>query len=191
MTQPTIEQIREAVEAATKGRRVQFNPRFCKEAEGTPCVEWDTSHETSVIRPDGSRMRGYATHKHADDAALDDMAPDLAQMVLDLHERATAAEAERDALKAKLDEAVEPVWTGKNDKNGRKIVLGDLVQHHNESPNTKPEYWNPIYRVDWDAPCFRLVRVAGGLSGSGAAFALRHCASELEVITTQLQGGDA
>lgn len=32
---------------------------------------------------------------------------EIARMVLDLHERATAAEAERDALKAKLDEALK------------------------------------------------------------------------------------
>jgi len=99
-----IERAKERLQWATQGRRVQFAPRFCKEAEGTPFSEWDSSHETSVILPDGTRYRGYSVHKHSADAELDNMAPDLARALID-------TTAERDALRervARLEAALRP-----------------------------------------------------------------------------------
>jgi hypothetical protein len=77
-----IERAKEALEVATPGKRVQFHGYYCKEAESTPFTDWDTSHETSVILPDGSRYRGYSNHKHAADAALDALAHDLASLAV-------------------------------------------------------------------------------------------------------------
>jgi hypothetical protein len=74
--------LQKLLDAATPGRRVRFHGTFCKEAQDTPFTEWDSSHQTSVILPNGERYRGYATHKHANDAALDGMAPDLARRVI-------------------------------------------------------------------------------------------------------------
>lgn len=51
-----------------EGRWVQFHPRYCPEAKGTPPTEWDTSHDVSIIRPDGSRYQ-IASFRHADIAA--------------------------------------------------------------------------------------------------------------------------
>lgn len=48
-----------------RGRWVQFHPNYCPEAKGAPVTEWDTSHDVSIIRPDGSRYR-IATFRHAD-----------------------------------------------------------------------------------------------------------------------------
>jgi hypothetical protein len=76
------------VEGATPGRRVQFHGRYCEEAEGTDYTTWDSSHETSVILPDGSRYRGYARHKHAADASLDALSLTLAREVIALRESA-------------------------------------------------------------------------------------------------------
>lgn len=45
-------------------RAVQFSPPYCKEAEGTDCASWDSSHDLSVIMPNGSRVR-IGTFKHA------------------------------------------------------------------------------------------------------------------------------
>ena len=56
---------------ATPGRRVQFHPSFCPEADGTKFAEWDTSHDVSAITPDGARYR-VATYRHANDAAFVD-----------------------------------------------------------------------------------------------------------------------
>lgn len=51
-----------------RGRWVQFHPSYCPEAEGTPFSDWDTSHDVSIIREDGSRYR-IASFRHADIAA--------------------------------------------------------------------------------------------------------------------------
>lgn len=49
-------------------RAVQFSQPYCKEAVGTPCRDWDTSHDLSLITEDGSRVR-VGTFKHAEWAA--------------------------------------------------------------------------------------------------------------------------
>jgi hypothetical protein len=90
-----LKRAKAALEDATKGRRVQFHGSYCKEAKGTSFTDWDTSHETSVIRPDGTRLRGYSQHKHAADAALDALALELALAYIALHE---AREAQIDHL---------------------------------------------------------------------------------------------
>ena len=81
MTDLTREQIEALLDGATPGKRVQFHGSYCKEAAGTPFTEWDSSHDMSVIRPDGSRYR-LAHYKHAMDAYLSQMAPDLARQLL-------------------------------------------------------------------------------------------------------------
>jgi len=87
----TIEELQLLVDAATPGKRVQFHPAYCEEAKGTPFSEWDTSHDSSAILPDGTRKR-IGSFTHAADAALADKAPDLASEVL-------ALRAERDRLR--------------------------------------------------------------------------------------------
>ncbi len=70
MTTDLIAQAEAVLAGVTKGRAVQFHPSYCKEAENTPFSERDTSHDLSVIRPDGTRYR-IGTFRHADDAAFD------------------------------------------------------------------------------------------------------------------------
>jgi len=69
MTELTDDQVKALLDGATPGRRVQFHGSYCPEAVGTPFTDWDTSHDVSVIRPDGSRYR-LAHYKHASDAYL-------------------------------------------------------------------------------------------------------------------------
>lgn len=76
--------LRALVDGATQGRRVQFHPLYCAEAKDADCADWDTSHDISVILPDGRRYRGYSHHKHAADAELDALALPLAAEVLEL-----------------------------------------------------------------------------------------------------------
>ncbi|NGQ91495.1 hypothetical protein G5V65_11360 [Rhodobacter sp. HX-7-19] len=57
------------LEGVTPGRVVQFHPSFCKEAEGAPFSEWDSSHDLSVIQPDGKRYR-IGSMRHANDATF-------------------------------------------------------------------------------------------------------------------------
>jgi hypothetical protein len=77
-----ITRAKEAMESATPGRRVQFHGRYCEEAAGTPVTAWDTSHDTSLILPNGMRYRDYSHHKHAADASLDALAADLARLAV-------------------------------------------------------------------------------------------------------------
>ena len=97
MTDLTDEAVKALLDGATPGRRVQFHGSYCPEAVGTPFTDWDTSHDMSVIRPDGSRYR-LAHYKHASDAYLSQMAPDLARALLDA--RAELARVKTDAAVA-------------------------------------------------------------------------------------------
>ena len=92
MTDLTDDQVKALLDGATPGRRVQFHGSYCPEAVGTPFSDWDTSHDMSVIRPDGSRYH-LAHYKHASDAYLSQMAPDLARALLDARADAQAAVA--------------------------------------------------------------------------------------------------
>jgi len=92
MTDMTDDKVKALLDGATPGRRVQFHGSYCPEAVGTPFTDWDTSHDMSVIRPDGSRYR-LAHYKHASDAYLSQMAPDLARALLDARADAQAAVA--------------------------------------------------------------------------------------------------
>jgi len=97
MTELTDEAVKALLDGATPGRRVQFHGSYCPEAVGTPFSDWDTSHDMSVIRPDGSRYH-LAHYKHASDAYLSQMAPDLARALLDA--RAELARVKTDAAAA-------------------------------------------------------------------------------------------
>ena len=97
MTDLTDDKVKALLDGATPGRRVQFHGSYCPEAVGTPFTDWDTSHDVSVIRPDGSRYR-LAHYKHASDAYLSQMAPDLARALLDA--RAELARVKADAAAA-------------------------------------------------------------------------------------------
>lgn len=99
MTELTDEAVKALLDGATPGRRVQFHGSYCPEAVGTPFTDWDTSHDVSVIRPDGSRYR-LAHYKHASDAYLSQMAPDLARALLDARAELARVKAERDCLAA-------------------------------------------------------------------------------------------
>ena len=68
----------------------------------------------------------------------------------------------------------EVTGIGVRDMNGVELRLGDRVRDNNESPHTKREYWNPEYEVVWDAPCYVLKHVGGGLPDDNAAFLLKH-----------------
>lgn len=89
----TPEAVKAALDGATKGKRVQFHPDYCDEAKGSDWKTWDTTHDTSVIRRDGTRYKGYSHHKHAADATLDNIAPDLAREYLRLKEVEKAGKA--------------------------------------------------------------------------------------------------
>lgn len=78
-----IDFIESLLQNATQGRRVQFHPYYCAEAKGAPVGTWDTSHDMSVIREDGTRYK-IAHYQHAADAALSQAAPELARLYLDL-----------------------------------------------------------------------------------------------------------
>jgi hypothetical protein len=68
----------------------------------------------------------------------------------------------------------EGFFFGLLDKNGEQIRVGDIVQYHNVTKYTKPEYWNPLYKVVWDCPCFRLEHVGGGKDAGNMGFILRY-----------------
>jgi hypothetical protein len=82
MTDDLVTRARRAVEYATKGRPVQYSPNYCPEAKDAPPQDWDTSHDLSVIRPDGNRYR-IGSFRHAHDAAFDHAARELVPMMAD------------------------------------------------------------------------------------------------------------
>ena len=102
----TREEVERLLAGATPGKRVQFHGSYCKEAEGTPFTDWDTSHEMSVIRPDGSRYR-LAHYKHAADAYLSQMAPDLARALLATMSELEQVKGERDGFYNDWDAALK------------------------------------------------------------------------------------
>lgn len=102
MTRLTDDELRALVDVATPGRRVQFHPLYCAEAKDADCVEWDSSHDTSVILPDGTRYRRYSQHKHAADAALDGLALPLAAEVLELRAEVERLQADMNWLKRSI-----------------------------------------------------------------------------------------
>ena len=63
-----LDRLRAATEGATEGRWVQFHPRYCPEAKGTPFSDWDSSHDMSAIRADDGTRYKLATFRHASDA---------------------------------------------------------------------------------------------------------------------------
>jgi len=73
---------------------------------------------------------------------------------------------------------------GKFDKTGREIRCGDTVLHLNESPNTKKDYWYPLYRVVWDSPCF-VAKWVGGGKASNVTFTLKNYPNELVIVNEQ------
>ncbi len=108
MTDLTDDQVRALLDGATPGRRVQFHGSYCPEAVGTPFSDWDTSHDMSVIRPDGSRYH-LAHYKHASDAYLSQMAPVLARALLAA--RAELARVKADAAVAQTPTDPGDGWT--------------------------------------------------------------------------------
>ena len=110
MTDLTDESVKALLDGATPGRRVQFHGSYCPEAVGTPFSDWDTSHDVSVIRPDGSRYR-LAHYKHASDAYLSQMAPDLARALLDARAELAATQTQVGDWIVRADEANVKVET--------------------------------------------------------------------------------
>ena len=68
-----VERATAALEGVTPGKPCQFHPSYCKEAEGTPFSEWDSSHDLSVILPDGKRYK-IGHFRHSADAGFDQFA---------------------------------------------------------------------------------------------------------------------
>lgn len=77
----STEAVEALLKAVTPGRPVQFHPKYCPEAKGAQPKDWDTSHDLSVILPDGSRYR-IGTFRHADDALFDQVARELVPALL-------------------------------------------------------------------------------------------------------------
>lgn len=95
MTDISKEAVDRMLDGVTAGRAVQFHPTYCPEAKDAPVHEWDTSHQVSVIRSDGSRYR-IAEFRHASDAAFYCAAREL---VPALSARLAEVERERDDLR--------------------------------------------------------------------------------------------
>ena len=118
----SAEAVAKVLSLATQGKPVQFNPQFCEEAKGTKAQDWDTSHDLSVIRADGSRYK-IGHFRHADDALFDQLArelvpalsrdleqarqdiADLRQAVRYANDHADQAKSERDAAIARAEQA--------------------------------------------------------------------------------------
>lgn len=115
MTDPTdlIARADEVLKWMSPGKPVQFSPYHCDEAKGAPFSDWDTSHDLSLIRPDGTRYR-IGTFKHADDAAFDQHArqlvPDLRDALAAALTRAELAECRAEALEAEKEHASLAAW---------------------------------------------------------------------------------
>jgi len=73
---------------------------------------------------------------------------------------------------------------GRVDKHGTEIRCGDIVRYNNRSQYTKESYWNPEYRVIWDAPSFRMKHSGGGKPGDSSDFKLKYGGTngDLEII---------
>jgi hypothetical protein len=129
MTNLTPEAVKAALDGATKGKRVQFHPDYCNEAKGSDWKEWDTSHDTSVILQNGTRYKGYPHHKHAADATLDNMAPDLARDWLHLKEVEKAGKK----LARQLFEAVDELQECSMELTGENCNSPVYNPAHNEA----------------------------------------------------------
>lgn len=89
-----------AIAEMTPGRAVQFHQRYCPEAKDADMKDWDTSHDLSVIRLDGSRYK-IGHFRHASDALFDQLCRN--------HVPALLAEiAAKDAEIARLRESMTP-----------------------------------------------------------------------------------
>ena len=114
-----VERATAALEGVTPGKPVQFHPSYCEEAKGAPFSEWDSSHDLSVILPDGKRYR-IGSFRHAADAGfyhftrqwVPEAAAHIAALTAErdythgtnevLRSENQRLEAERDALRAKV-----------------------------------------------------------------------------------------
>ena len=137
--------LRKLLDAATPGRRVQFHPFYCPEAVGTPFTDYDSSHEMSVILPSGTRYK-IATYKHADDAALSQIAPQLAAEVLarraDL--AAPSAPAEADPPDVRCNSCG---WLGYDDD-----LVASIDTEDGEPSHPCPNCGTDANLLDIDAP---------------------------------------
>jgi hypothetical protein len=101
---------------------------------------------------------------------------------------------ENAALTARVAELeAENASTGRKDKHGQIIRLGDRVRYRKEGNHTKVEFWNPEYEVVWEAPTFALKHVGGGKCGGSTEFILKHGGGNggLEIIARAALGRDA
>lgn len=92
----SAEAVARVLALATQGKPVQFNPQFCEEAKGAKAHDWDTSHDLSVIRADGSRYK-IGHFRHADDALFDQLARELVP----------ALSRDLEAMRAEREEAIK------------------------------------------------------------------------------------
>lgn len=68
---------------------------------------------------------------------------------------------------------------GLRDSKGNKLHCGDTVRDNNANRFTNREYWNPLFRIVWDAPSYGLVHIGGGRAGDNIAFLLKNSTLEL------------
>ena len=156
MTDMTDDKVKALLDGATPGRRVQFHGSYCPEAVGTPFTDWDTSHDMSVIRPDGSRYR-LAHYKHASDAYLSQMAPDLARALLDARAERDRLVAENAALEAKVARlvgAAEPFMTKPVLADSRALIraINQLRAALAQIPTDPGDGWTWNERLGWIGP---------------------------------------
>lgn len=76
-------------------------------------------------------------------------------------------------------EAISPYlsnsnFTGCYDMDGKPINAGDIVTDPYTSPHTEKEYWNPVYKVIFEAPSYGLEHIGGGKDGGTHSFLLRN-----------------
>lgn len=79
---------------------------------------------------------------------------------------------------------------GLRDSNGNELRCGDTVRYRLEGSHTKEEYWNPEYRIIYDAPSFTLEHIGGGKDGGSRDFKLKHGGGngDLELIKAYKEG---
>lgn len=103
-----VAQATAAMEGVTPGKPCQFHPSFCKEAEGTPFSEWDSSHDLSVILPDGKRYK-IGHFRHSADAGFDQFArqwvPEAADRISALTAQVADARDQRSDAEARMETA--------------------------------------------------------------------------------------
>ena len=160
MTPEQIAAARALVDAATQGRAVQFHPHYCPEAKGAKVEDWDTSHDLSVIRDDGSRYK-IGSFRHAADAMFDQWCRHKVPAILDA---LAAAEARAADLTAKLEAVTDAI-------DGIYVYANDTMGGPSAGPDDRAWYLDGVVEIRDRAMAFAtsLGVVPPALKAGGAA----------------------